>query len=373
MANSGHFLRGGLRLRSLSVVFGGGVADVELSHPQHIVIAPERLRARAVRDAACAVLHGPGLFSGGRRSGIRRADLRFEVNGIGYRCGADLVGGDRVLAMVDPGGGERVVASGDGPVAQMLGPLLHLPGALIYRTLSMVDLAPPTGPLPTASTPAPAVPFAMRPALIRYLDGPDAAASAVREARATADGLRARRDELAGEGGALDVVFRRAARRREAALDEVDSSIAEAERAAAALAAEYAAVTDLVGRFEATAGPGFLEAARRAARPEADPGVVDHVEVFVGDPPSRADVDAVAGPFEFAGDAGASAAQILAAGLLREGRTPPLFWLGDAPLATRAVDWAALWALLGRRQALLFFVDGAAPPDGRPVPMVLEA
>ncbi len=362
----------GLRLRSLTVVFGGGVADVELSHAQHFVLAPERLRARDVRDAACAVLHGPGLFAGGRRAGIRRADLRFEVNGIGYRCGADLLGGERMLAMVDPGGGERIVAQGNGPVAQMLGPLLHLPGALIYRTLAMVDLAPATGPLPVEPV-LPAVPRAMRGALLRYLDEPEAAAAAVHDARATADSLRGRRDDLAGESGAFDVVFRRAARRREAELDDVDQTLAEAERAAVALEAERTDVAALLGRFESTAEGDFRDAARRAARPEADAGVLDHVEIFAGDPPSREEVEAVAGPVELAGDAGASAAQILAAGILREGRTPPLFWFADAPLQSDAVDWAALWTLLGDRQALLVFVDGSAPPAGRPVPMVLEA
>ncbi len=358
-----------LRLRSLSVVFGGGSATVELSEPQHLVVAPERLRARALRDAALAVLHGPGLFPGARRAGIRRADLRFEVNGIRYRCGVDFAASERRLVMVDPSGVERAVAQRQGPVAQMLAPLLHLPSALIYRTLALVGTGATTGPLRAP----PGVPRALRPALLRHLDAPEAEAEALAVARAAVDELTTRRAAIIGEGGALDVVFRRAAKRREAELGELDAALRVAQGAAASLEAEHAAVSDLMSRFEAEAGDRHRDVARRAARPRPDPDVVDHVEIFVGDPPEQAAIDEVMPPLELAGDVGASAAQILAAGLLREGRTPPILWLGDTPIPVDRVDWAALWGILGDRQSVLVFVDGEAPAAGRPVPMVLEA
>ena len=352
------------RLRSLTVVFGGGVASVELTDPQHIVLAPERLPPRALRDAALAVLYGPGLFPGGRRAGVRRADLRFDLNGLLYRVGVDLASGERVLTMVPPGSAERAVASGQGPVSQMLAPLLHLPGALIYRSLALVDLGGGTGALPKLATPP--IPRALRAPMLRWLDAPEARAEAVVRARADADDLNARRSELAGEGGRLDVVFRRAARRREAELGELDDAAADAERLATELEAEQAAVADVLARFDSPT------AARRALCPQPDEDIVDHVEVFVGDPPAPELVARASVPFQEAGDLGASAAFVVAGGLAREGRTPPIMWLGGAPLAVESVDWAALWATLGDHQPMLVFAQGNVAGGARPVPMIIE-
>jgi hypothetical protein len=267
--------------------------------------------------------------------------------------------------MIDASGAERAIAEGEGPVSQMLAPLLHLPSALIYRSLALVDVGGGTGALPVPESQS--VPHALREPLVRWIDAPESSAEAVQDARTTADDLAARRSGLEGEAGRLDVVFRRAARRREVELTEVDDAHLQAERVASALETERDAVQAVLARF------GTAAAARRAARPEPDVELVDHVEIFVGDPPPAELLSTVATPFDKAGDHGASAAHVVAGGLARDGRTPPLFWLGERPLPVDAIDRAGLWTLLGDRQPLLLFVQGDAPPDARPIPMVIGA
>ncbi len=351
-----------MKLHTFTVWGARGVARAELTAPQHLVVPVDSwLRARVLRDAACAVLYGPGLFPGGRRGGLRRAELTFEVNGLRYRCAVDLVEGGRFLTI---DGNRQPIADGAGAVTQMLGPLLHLPGAVIYRSLVMFDHAPATGALPHAALPG--VPLALREPLLRYLEAPDEVEARLAELDRRVGELDTQVAELSHGGGAFDVVFRKAARRREEELEALSARLQVARAEAARRREEVDGLRRLLAGFEA-AGGDHRAAARLAASPRADEEILDHVEVFAGDPPRRELVEQMARPFELAGSAGLNAAWILAAAAAR-GRTPPLFWLGDGPLSLDQIDWPALHRAMGDLP-LLVFAECDAPTGSRPARM----
>lgn len=389
-----------LRLRALYVETAEGQASTGLLHPQHAVIAPPSVPARVLRDAACAVLYGSELFPHGRRAGVREAALDLRANGIDYRCTCRFNPPQRRLVLVQPEG-ERVIAEGAGPVAQMLDALLRLPSALIYRSLALMNVAAdprraPDLPAEMLAGLADATALEARAAEVAAAD------TSLRERRSAAAGLR--RARSAARGAAVAAVPLAGAGLSGVLADAPGWGIAAFAAATTALGAGLTTAGRIRHRLAATEASALAAAGARdeaalaldalrkahaalviaaggeAEAPELarwalggpDPDVADHVEIFAGEAPPPEQIAAFTEPLRRFGPAGATAAWILAACAARP-HSPPLFWLGDHPLPTAEVPWDRIYAEAGDTVPMLVFVDESAPHDARPIPLVLDA
>lgn len=385
-----------MRLVELTIKNAGGSARAVLSGPRHCVLVPREIALRAFRDALGAALYGAEHFPGGARGGLRGASILFDVNGVRYRIAVDLTTGRRQL-LQEAVGHTEVLAEQAGAIDQALGALLHLPSALVYRSLCLDGVEFP-------ATRLPAIPAGAHRAVLAHAERPetlrtevDAAAARVEAARLALRGAgvappwrrpTAIASALVGLGalsaagwaqggarmlGLLAPGFFGVAAWR--ALQWVDAgegrgralkAVEEAEAVARArrrhhdeMEGAVAALERVVGSRRPEALAAILDSLAETALPEL---LVDHVEVFAGDPPDPRHVAQLVEAFATRCKATAAAGLVVAAAEGRGERCAPLLWTAPGE-ADAGIPWGSLFQRVAPSVPILVFRHAVGPDD----------
>ena len=377
-----------MRLQELAFRWGNTHYRAALSGPQHCVVAPPELPLRALRDAICAVFYGADHFAGGARGGLRNAGVRFEVNGILYKVMVDLTTGRRVLLQMG-GAQPETIADTPGTISQALTALLHLPSAIVFRSLSLSQVEFPEVRFPR-------VPAGAQRAVLAHAQQPETLLGEVDAARAQVEvaRLQARRGlvsppwrtplatvpallalltlvlALFGTGAvsmvglATPVLLGVAAWRALRWIDATEQrsnglrALDEAESVARARRRQLDEIETHLSAIERATGSRAVEVVTHVFAATQDqsapPELQDLVEAYVGDVPQAEVVGPLVAAFGVPGVASASAGLVLAAARARRGRAAPLIWVAEGE-GSRTITWDRVFELLDDDTPLLVF------------------